>query len=119
MSEASELTHRLYINQQRLSSLLEDLEDDVLQRIFAIYKRELTEKLNQISGYIESKAYKILECESHALKGASQNLGIDQMGEIMAVIELAALENDHKKAELSLQMAFKYHELINELERLG
>ena len=113
------MIYELFINEQRLICLLEDLGDEVIQRLFGIYKIELTEKIELISGYLNCKAFEPLECESHALKSASQNLGIDQMGEIMATIEEAAIECDIQKARSSFQQALTYHNLINALERLG
>lgn len=119
MLEPSDVIYELVINKQRLTCLLEDLEDEVIQRLFGIYKAELTEKVELMSGYLKSEKFEALECDSHALKSASQNLGLDQMGEIMATIEEAAIERDVHKARSSFQQALTYHDLIKALERLG
>lgn len=119
MSEPSDISCDLLINKQRLNCLLEELGDEVVQRLFGLYRTEMTEKLVLISGYLDQKAFAALECESHALKSASQNLGIDQMGEIMAEIEKAAIAYDQEKARVLYHQAVEYYDVVEALDRLG
>jgi len=119
MSDQPDVVYGLLINKQRLDCLLEDLGDEAVQCLLGIYKTELTEKLELITNHLDHKAFELLEYEAHTLRSASQNLGIDQISEMMAEIEQAAIECNLEKARLSFQQAFKYHGLVQALERLG
>lgn len=119
MAQSSEPLTPLVINQQRLNSLLEDLGDEVVQRLFIIYQGEVGEKITLISRHLDREEYAAVECESHALKSASTNLGLDQVGQVMAEMEQAAMAQDHQRAQLSLHKALKYSEMINKMKSLG
>lgn len=119
MAQSSEPLTALVINQHRLNSLLEDLGDEVVQRLFIIYQGEVGEKIILISRHLDQGDFAAVECESHALKSASTNLGLDQVGQVMAEMEQAAMVRDHKGAQLSLNQALKYCEIIHKMKSLG
>ena len=90
------------INDHRLSELIEDVGMEAVERLFEAFLIEAEQKLNNIEGYLNSEDFALLECESHALKSASLNFGLDQLSETMAEMEEAAI---HKKLEVFKELA--------------
>ena len=119
MPQFTDALPELVINQQRLTELLEDLGDEVVQRLFIIYQKEMGEKIKLISCHLDQEEFTAVECESHALKSASTNLGLDQLGQVLGEIEQAAMTRDHRAARLSLHQAVKYCARVINLDCLG
>ncbi|MBL4800637.1 MAG: hypothetical protein JKY45_02015 [Emcibacter sp.] len=119
MSEISEIASSLFINQERLGSLLEDLGEEVVQRLFGVYRVEMIEKNKLITDYLEQKNFTALECECHALRSASINMGFDQIGDIMSEMEKAAMAFDYEKARMSFQQVAPFFAAVKSLDRLG
>ncbi|MCJ8324625.1 MAG: Hpt domain-containing protein [Rhizobiales bacterium] len=73
-----------------LQNLIFDIGESAAHRIFEIYKTEATYHLDNIAKGLDCDDFDLIENESHALKSASYNFGLTQIGDAMALVEKAA-----------------------------
>lgn len=80
-----------------LQELISEIGKTATLRIFEIYKSEASYHLDNIAKGLNSGNFDFIENESHALKSASYNFGLTQIGDAMALVENAAKNKDSEQ----------------------
>jgi len=68
-----------------------DVED--IQELLELYVETTTTDLNDLKGAIEANNMELAHAKAHSIKGASGNLGLDEMFELAKEIDDRAREN--------------------------
>ncbi|MBL4604031.1 MAG: Hpt domain-containing protein, partial [Emcibacteraceae bacterium] len=100
------------VNKETLLNLINDVGFDATTRLFNVFRSETEQRFKNIKGYIQTENYPLLECESHALKSASYNFGLDQLGKTMDLMEQAAIKKDLKNIKNIAETAIQNFEII-------
>ncbi len=88
-----------------------DGDKEFLKELVELFKKDYTEKLEEISSAIQKKDFKTIDEVAHSLKGASGNLGLMRIYELSFEIEKMGKEAKLEGVEKI------YEELKKELNR--
>lgn len=92
-----------------------DLED--IRELFELYVETTTTDLAELKGAIEANDAQLAHSKAHSIKGASGNLGLDEMYSLAKEIDDRARENSLDGLEGLIQaLGQKYNRLVTEFE---
>lgn len=92
-----------------------DLED--IRELFELYVETTTTDLAELKGAIEANDAQLAHSKAHSIKGASGNLGLDEMYSLAKKIDDRARENSLDGLEGLIQaLEQKYSRLVTEFE---
>ena len=92
-----------------------DLED--IRELFELYVETTTTDLAELKGAIEANDAQLAHSKAHSIKGASGNLGLDEMYSLAKEIDDRARENSLDGLEGLIQaLEQKYSRLVTEFE---
>ena len=93
-----------------------DVED--IQELFELYVETTTSDLAELKGAIEAKDTQLAHAKAHSIKGASGNLGLDEMYELAKEIDdLARVNSMDGLEEMIKVLEEKFNSLVNDFEK--
>ena len=93
-----------------------DVED--IQELFELYVETTTSDIAELKGAIEAKDAQLVHAKAHSIKGASGNLGIDEMYNQAKEIDDLARVNSLDGLENMVQvLQEKFNSLIKDFEK--
>ena len=93
-----------------------DVED--IQELFELYMETTTSDLAELKGAIEAKDDQLAHAKAHSIKGASGNLGLDEMYELAKEIDDRARVNSMDGLEEMIQaLEEKFNSLVEDFEK--
>ncbi len=104
--DLNELTERLGLDVEDIRELLE------------LYVETTTSDLAQLKGAIETKDAELAHAKAHSIKGASGNLGLDEMYELAKEIDDRARVNSLDGLEEMVQVfQKKFNSFVKDFEK--
>jgi len=104
--DLNELTERLGLDVEDIRELLE------------LYVETTTSDLAQLKGAIETKDDELAHAKAHSIKGASGNLGLDEMYELAKEIDDRARVNSLDGLEKMVQVfQKKFNSFVKDFEK--
>jgi len=104
--DLNELTERLGLDVEDIRELLE------------LYVETTTSDLAQLKGAIETKDAELAHAKAHSIKGASGNLGLDEMYELAKEIDDRARVNSLDGLEKMVQVfQKKFNSFVKDFEK--
>ena len=104
--DLNELTERLGLDVEDIRELLE------------LYVETTTSDLAQLKGAIEAKDAQLAHAKAHSIKGASGNLGLDEMYELAKEIDDRARVNSLDGLEKMVQVfQKKFNSFVKDFEK--
>ena len=93
-----------------------DVED--IRELFELYVETTTSDLAELKGAIETKDAQLAHAKAHSIKGASGNLGLDELYNLAKEIDDHARANSLDALEEMIQvLEEKYNNLVEEFEK--
>ncbi|OEU70058.1 MAG: hypothetical protein BA863_01635 [Desulfovibrio sp. S3730MH75] len=93
-----------------------DVED--VEELFELYVETTTSDLAELRGAIEAKDEQLAHAKAHSIKGASGNLGLDEMYELAKEIDDHARVNSLDGLEEMIKvLEEKFNSLVEEFEK--
>jgi len=93
-----------------------DLED--IRELLELYVETTTSDIAELKGAIEAKDAQLAHAKAHSIKGASGNLGLDEMYNLAKEIDDRARVNSLDGLEEMIQvLEEKYNGLVKEFEK--
>ncbi|MEA3436978.1 MAG: Hpt domain-containing protein [Thermodesulfobacteriota bacterium] len=93
-----------------------DVED--IRELFELYVETTTSDLAELKGAIETKNAQLAHAKAHSIKGASGNLGLDEMYNLAKEIDDRARVNSLDGMEEIIQgLEEKYDSLVKDFEK--
>ena len=93
-----------------------DVED--IRELIELYMETTTSDLAQLKGAIETKDAELAHAKAHSIKGASGNLGLDEMYELAKEIDDRTRVNSLNGLEKMVQVfQKKFNSLVNDFEK--
>jgi len=93
-----------------------DVED--IRELLELYVETTTSDLTQLKGAIETKDAELAHAKAHSIKGASGNLGLDEIYELAKKIDDLARVNALDGLEDMVQvLQEKFNSLVEEFEK--
>ena len=93
-----------------------DLED--IRELLELYVETTTSDIAELKGAIEAKDAQLAHAKAHSIKGASGNLGLDEMYNLAKEIDDRARVNSLDGLEEMIQvLEEKYNSLVKEFDK--
>ena len=93
-----------------------DVED--IQELLKLYVETTTSDLAELKGAIEAKNAQLAHIKAHSIKGASGNLGLDEMYNLAKEIDDSARVNSLDRLEEGIQvLEEKFNSFVKEFKK--